>query len=443
MKAHADPKGNINRKDLKEYFSGLFEHLGVPVKPEELSLLSHQIIGITSNNQHVPRPGADKNEESGYSTSYVTDRTTSTIAKIAAYCTEEASRTQWGVLARKFRRLMAKVQLMKAKSPEDRSNARSIKDLFEGKVDATTGCVKSAEMYDILHDYLVDYMSANNAKVAEGESSRWLTAADLTSVIKQFVVRIDGDSNPTAKDVENVSLAEFMTFLGENGSVHSTVHSNKEDAINGGVDDGSKGDHKEEEGKHQDHQDRESDKEEDAADGNDFVSKPYSFSAVAEIESVERKIRQVARLAAANGVDVEKLFLKFDKFQTGNIRTTEFMEILTILGMYILENSKVTDSIGNDSNDNDDVKKSQLSQISNLRKNYASNAVSSAKKLVSEQGANQLRRSDFKVFCFYMRPFYISIIVFPYRSIWSRWRWWGCIARVRRSNCCRRCCPTL
>ena len=211
------------------------------------------------------------------------------------------------------------------------------------------------------------------------------------------------DSNNAVSDSDDhVSVVEFMSFLGEKwdvkpGSEHVSTPSDHVEESKKDTDPHPQAD-KEEEGKHSESKvDNITKHDEDEEDDSSFITKPYSFSAMTEVESVERKIRQVARLSAANGVDVEKLFLKFDKFRSGSIRTTEFMEILTSMGMYILENSKVTESLAGDNSDLDDVKKAQLHQISNLRKNYENNAVNSAKKLISDKD-NQLRRSDFKVY---------------------------------------------
>ena len=74
-----------------------------------------------------------------------------------------------------------------------------------------------------------------------------------------------------------------------------------------------------------------------------YVPQDYKFSSIPEVESVEKKLRQVGRLTATKGTDVEQLFLKFDRYRSGSIFVPEacfnillFLECNEILYVEVL-----------------------------------------------------------------------------------------------------------
>lgn len=70
----------------------------------------------------------------------------------------------------------------------------------------------------------------------------------------------------------------------------------------------------------------------------------YSFSNDPEIRALEKKLRGVGHALARRGIDVEGLFRKFDNSGSGAIRRTEFLEVLSGMGMYILEKGKALEA---------------------------------------------------------------------------------------------------
>jgi hypothetical protein len=70
----------------------------------------------------------------------------------------------------------------------------------------------------------------------------------------------------------------------------------------------------------------------------------YSFSNDPEIRALEKKLRGVGHSLARRGVDVEGLFRNFDRSGSGMIRRTEFLEILSSMGLYILEKGKALEA---------------------------------------------------------------------------------------------------
>ena len=89
------------------------------------------------------------------------------------------------------------------------------------------------------------------------------------------------------------------------------------------------------------------------------------------------------------GVDIEKLFKGYDTRYNGMVRRTEFLEVLSKLGLYILEQR---DSLAADSKDgdgDDPTRRLQQRQLSRLRRSGAGEAVA---KLHGAKGDG-----DFKV----------------------------------------------
>lgn len=88
----------------------------------------------------------------------------------------------------------------------------------------------------------------------------------------------------------------------------------------------------------------------------------YKFSSDLEIRSLEKKIRSVGRSLAKKGVDVEGLFKSHDTRGSGMIRRSEFIDILSELGLYLLEKGKIMqESVDGD------VRRNQLQQVRKLK----------------------------------------------------------------------------
>ena len=71
-----------------------------------------------------------------------------------------------------------------------------------------------------------------------------------------------------------------------------------------------------------------------------MVPVEYDFSPDPETRSLEKKLRGLGRALCKKGVDVEGLFRALDLRQTGMVRRTEFVEILSKIGLSILEKGK-------------------------------------------------------------------------------------------------------
>jgi hypothetical protein len=76
----------------------------------------------------------------------------------------------------------------------------------------------------------------------------------------------------------------------------------------------------------------------------------YEFSSNPDIRRVEKKLRSVGRILSNSGVDVESLFKKYDMRNSGMIRKSDFIDVLSKSGLYILEKgsnieSRTADSV--------------------------------------------------------------------------------------------------
>lgn len=121
---------------------------------------------------------------------------------------------------------------------------------------------------------------------------------------------------------------------------------------------------------------------------DDFEGIPlveYDFSSDPETRALEKKMRNLGRTLAKKGMDVEGLFKTHDLRDTGMIRRSEFIECMSTMGLYILEQGKVLDDAVNA---DDDVRKLQIQQINKIKGvtsgslSYAQNASRSARKLI-------------------------------------------------------------
>ena len=125
----------------------------------------------------------------------------------------------------------------------------------------------------------------------------------------------------------------------------------------------------------------------------------YEFSRDPELRSLEKKLRSVGRALARKGVDVEHMFHEYDAQDSGCVRRTEFVEALSRLGMYLLEQGKVLESAGDlEGGEVDSLRRQQLRQVRRLRgeESYAENAARAARKLVMG-GPRDQDAGEFKV----------------------------------------------
>lgn len=133
--------------------------------------------------------------------------------------------------------------------------------------------------------------------------------------------------------------------------------------------------------------------ESDSEDEDDMERRrsEYVFSRDPEIHALEKKFRSLARLLGKRGVDVESLFKQYDSRGTGMVRRTEFLEILSKLGLYLLEKGRALEAPDDAS---DTLRLQQQRQLSRIRGDvYSEAAPRAASRLlrVSDRGGS----SDF------------------------------------------------
>lgn len=120
--------------------------------------------------------------------------------------------------------------------------------------------------------------------------------------------------------------------------------------------------------------------------------KQYSFSHDIEVRAVEKKLQTFGRILAKRGVDVEAKFQQYDPLHTGCVGRTDFIQVISQLGIYLLEESKVMQEnlslFGNV-----EVKKTQVDQINRLKgysskggQGYVSNIPNLARKMFQSEG---------------------------------------------------------
>ena len=128
----------------------------------------------------------------------------------------------------------------------------------------------------------------------------------------------------------------------------------------------------------------------------------YDFSRDPELKSLEKKLRGVGRLLAKRGMDVEALFQSYDVKESGCIRRTDFVEALSRLGLYLLEQGKVLreaeDEIGG--GPGGERIQRQLQQVRRLKGNFADSASRAARKFVmgaAQDKGGESGAGEFKV----------------------------------------------
>jgi Ca2+-binding EF-hand superfamily protein len=88
----------------------------------------------------------------------------------------------------------------------------------------------------------------------------------------------------------------------------------------------------------------------------------YEFSTNPEIRQVEKKLRSVGRILSCSGSDVESLFKKYDARNSGMIRKSDFIDMLSKSGLYILEKGDPVEVVAPDT-----VSEKQKLQVQKLR----------------------------------------------------------------------------
>ena len=110
----------------------------------------------------------------------------------------------------------------------------------------------------------------------------------------------------------------------------------------------------------------------------------YEFSRDPEIHALEKKLRRLGRVMAKKGVNVESLFRAYDKLDLGVIRRTELIEVLSKMGMSILEQGRIMED--GVTTHVQDVTSAQRKQVHRLKgATYKNNAPTSARRLVNGQ----------------------------------------------------------
>lgn len=142
----------------------------------------------------------------------------------------------------------------------------------------------------------------------------------------------------------------------------------------------------------------------------------YDFSPDPETRSLEKKLRSLGRALCKKGVDVEGMFRAMDVRQTGMVRRTDFVEIMSKIGLSILEKGKAMDDAqaimdGTDSGGGD-ARRMQIMQIKRLKGmdgGYAHNATRAARNLLMSAGESEHKtKGDFKVRTAPSSTYYLS-----------------------------------
>jgi Ca2+-binding EF-hand superfamily protein len=112
------------------------------------------------------------------------------------------------------------------------------------------------------------------------------------------------------------------------------------------------------------------DADDDALDLDVVEAIDYKFDKDPYVNALEKKLRRVARILSKRGVHVEHMFTSADRTRSGLVRRTEFIEILSKLGLSLLED---TDNVG--SFEDPKQLKQQIAQVNRIKgSTYADNA---------------------------------------------------------------------
>ena len=128
----------------------------------------------------------------------------------------------------------------------------------------------------------------------------------------------------------------------------------------------------------------------------------YDFSVEPETRALEKRLRGLGRTLAKKGLDVEGIFRTYDARGAGAIRRTEFLEVLSKMGLSLLEKGRVMDEAkaAMDDRGAGDARRLQMRQVMKLKgvaESYANNASKLARKLLMSGGDEEYKQSgDFK-----------------------------------------------
>ena len=122
------------------------------------------------------------------------------------------------------------------------------------------------------------------------------------------------------------------------------------------------------------------------------VAVDYDFSVEPETRALEKRLRGLGRTLSKKGLDVEGLFRLYDVRGAGAVRRTEFLEVLSKMGLSILEKGKVMDEAKAAAEDKGagDARRLQMRQMKRLKgvdASYSNNASKIARKLLMSNGA--------------------------------------------------------
>lgn len=141
-------------------------------------------------------------------------------------------------------------------------------------------------------------------------------------------------------------------------------------------------------------------------DGEDFDEltreDSYEFSKNPETLVLEKKLRQLGGILAKKGMNIEGIFRDYDTRYSGMIRRTEFLEILSKLGLYILEKAASGEGAASDDHDADFLSRKQQQQVSRIKQggrggDYADNAIKTAARMSSMSPSHAMHGGEFKV----------------------------------------------
>jgi Ca2+-binding EF-hand superfamily protein len=160
------------------------------------------------------------------------------------------------------------------------------------------------------------------------------------------------------------------------------------------------------------HAEKEDDDEED---DRKILVVEYDFSVDPETRSLEKKLRALGRSLCKKGMDIEAMFRAMDVRHTGVIRRTEFIEILSKMGLSILEKGKAMDEAtsleAGQGSRSEEARRLQTQQIRRLKGGdggYSQNATRAARKLLMNTGSEEYKESgDFKVRSYSVRRLHL------------------------------------
>ena len=101
-------------------------------------------------------------------------------------------------------------------------------------------------------------------------------------------------------------------------------------------------------------------------------------------------------------MNIEGIFRDYDTRYSCMVRRTEFLEILSKLGLYILEKGASGEEAADDENDADYLARKQQQQVSRIKHggrggDYADNAIKTAARMSSMNPSRSMHGGDFKV----------------------------------------------